>query len=269
MDFLLNLFVQVLTPNKVELTPAPTTHLVAPPTPLATPTAPTDAPAASPTPPALLASEPLPASPAGLVFKNVFQPEAGALNAGSVMQQRITLEQTVRENGVEYVDSCPSGERAEGYAHVSDFGTTLESSRSVTPYMTGRAEARSWFISSKTPPAEGLRVVVRNAATTQSIAQMPYTDREYDKGLRSESFIVGLADGHSSKFLAVKSGENQFVYQIKRGDQIVESGEFTANIGIDFQDVAKTTIIPRPKERLHCKRKDQDGHHGHDKHDRY
>ncbi len=271
-DFLLNLFVQVFKPKQVKLRPVPIEQPVAP-TPLPTP--PTTPFTATPSPltPQLttpetpvVASEPTPLSETGVVFKNIFQPEAGALNTGAVVQQRITSETTVRENGVEYVNGCRNDQRAEGYAHVSGSGTTVESSRSVTPYVTGRAEARSWFTSAKTPPAPGLRVIVRNASATQSIDPMPYTNREYDQGRRSESFVVSLGEAHNSKFLAVKLGENQLTYQIKRGDQIVESGEFVANIGIEFQNMAQTTTIPRRKEHLRCKPKDDHHQHKRDRH---
>jgi hypothetical protein len=205
-------------------------------------------------------ADPLFVSPAGLVFKNALQPDAGALNTGTIVQQQVTSETIQRENGTEYVDNCRKGQTAIGTPRTTGTGTSVEYNP-VSPYLSGLAEARSWFISRQTPPTPGLRVIVRNASLAQSMEQMPYTDREYSNGSRSEKFVVAIGDQHESKFFAVKSGTNHLIYQIKRDNQVIESGEFNVNIDVQVQNTSKTTRISRPKENLRCVGKEKDEKH--------
>jgi hypothetical protein len=101
--------------------------------------------------------------------------------------------------------------------------------RSTRTYMDEES-ARARFISITTPPAPGLRVVIRNI--TQGIDQnsIPYTDREYDKPPLSQEFKLRLGKSHSSRYLAVQEGKNNFSYEIKSKDSVIESGTFTASI---------------------------------------
>ena len=95
---------------------------------------------------------------------------------------------------------------------------------------TEEASERATFISSNTPPAPGLRVVIRNVTPGIDQNPSPHTDREYDKPPTSEGFKVSLGTIHRGRFLAVQPGENRFSYDIKRGNTIIESGTFTARI---------------------------------------
>jgi hypothetical protein len=195
----------------------------------------------------------------GLVFKNAVQLEADPVNQGHLLQQRVTRETTIQEQGTEYINNCAKDEVPIGSPHTSYGGGDTVSTIDVSPYPRGRAQVKSWFRSTKTPPAEGLRVIVRNPSVNNVADQLPYADRAYDHGMRSEGFIAALGTAHRSKFLAVKSGENQMIYQIKRGSQIIESGEFFVNISIDYQDVANVTTHSREKVPLPC----QDKHRKH------
>jgi hypothetical protein len=199
-------------------------------------------------------------SPAGLVFRTSTPGQLGSLNVGAVVQERVTRETQIQEQGAEYVDNCSADEKAVGHPHQTSYAPDVVSSRDVTPYESGQAQVRGSFVSTTTPPAPGLRVVVRNATFTQAIEQMPYTDREYDTGVRSEAFVGALGTAHRSKFLALQLGPNQFVYDIKRGNQVIESGRFTTTITQDFRDITQTTTVARPKYDLECrpKRRDRD-----------
>jgi hypothetical protein len=104
--------------------------------------------------------------------------------------------------GVRYVGECPGGQSAM---------------------------AQAKFISSKTQPAPGLRVVIRNSGDLIE-GQAPFTDRKYDQGKFSERLVMGLDDRHRQSFLAMQSGTNRLRYEIKRGDAIVESGNFEVMI---------------------------------------
>jgi hypothetical protein len=194
------------------------------------------------------------ADQAGLVFKNGVQLEAGPLNQASLLQQRVTRETTIQENGTEYVNRCAKDEMPIGIPGTHA-GSDSVSTVDVTPYPRGRVEVRSWFRSSKTPPAEGLRVIIQNLSVNDVPDQIPYTDRAYDSGMRSQDFIAALGTEHRLKYLAVKSGENQMTYQIQRGSQIIESGEFVVNIGIDYQDVTDVTKRERAQVTLPCQDK--------------
>jgi hypothetical protein len=214
------------------------------------------------------AIEPPPQPVGGLIFKNTYQAQVGALNVGTLLQERVTYRTEMRERGIEYVDHCGKGERAIGHPHTTyggGYGLETVFSGPVTPHLVGRPETSGWFISKKTLPGPGLRVIVRNISTPSlTTALMPYTDREYDKGGRSEGFIASLQTDHSSRFLGLQSGMNQFAYEIKRGDQVVESGKFTANIAEEVRDITETKTHSRQTENLRCEDiredRDKDGH---------
>lgn len=87
---------------------------------------------------------------------------------------------------------------------------------------------RARFFSKSTRPAPELRAVVRNTTFGFAGEQKPFTDREYFNGDVSEGFEMQFGDRHQGKFLAVRPGENQFEYEIKRGNQSIETGKFSA-----------------------------------------
>jgi hypothetical protein len=197
-------------------------------------------------------------STTGLVFRTSTPGQLGSLNVGAVVQERVTRETQIQEQGAEYVDHCGPDEKAVGHPHKTSYRSDIIASRDVTPYESGPAQVRGSFVSQTTPPAPGLRVVVRNATFTQATEQMPYTDREYHTGVRSEAFVGALDTQHRSKFLALQLGANQFVYEIKRGNQVIESGRFTTTITQNFRDITTTTTISRPKYDLECRPKHRD-----------
>ncbi|GAP97258.1 hypothetical protein [Leptolyngbya sp. NIES-2104] len=84
------------------------------------------------------------------------------------------------------------------------------------------------FFSKSTQPAPELRAVVRNVTFGFAGEQKPFTDREYFNGDVSEGFVIRFGDRHEGKFLAVRPGENQFEYEIRRGKQSIETGKFSA-----------------------------------------
>ncbi|MGG6266050.1 hypothetical protein ACQ4M3_04330 [Leptolyngbya sp. AN03gr2] len=96
---------------------------------------------------------------------------------------------------------------------------------------------RARFFSKSTRPAPELRAVVRNTTFGFSGEQKPFTDREYFNGDVSEGFVVRFGDRHEGRFLAVRPGENQFEYEIKRGNQSIETGKFSATF--DSQTVER------------------------------
>lgn len=100
------------------------------------------------------------------------------------------------------------------------------------------AMAQAKFISSKTPPASGLRVVIRNNGDLIE-GQAPFTDRKYDEGKFSERLVMGFADRHHQSFLAMQAGTNRLSYEIKRGDAIVESGAFEVSLS------SETALVSR------------------------
>jgi hypothetical protein len=128
--------------------------------------------------------------------------------------------------------------------------TVLQSSVDVTPYRQGRPKVTAYFISSKTPPAPGLRVMIQNQ--TVGSETLPYTDREYDQGSRSQSFTVSPGDAHKSKYLALLAGDNRMTYQIKRGDRVIDSGEFMVKLDIDNRNTTATKTLPRQVIEIPC-----------------
>ncbi|MCU0551513.1 MAG: hypothetical protein MUC48_19390 [Leptolyngbya sp. Prado105] len=115
---------------------------------------------------------------------------------------------------------------------------------------------RGRFFSQTTRPAPELRAVIRNTTFGFAGEAKPFTDREYFSGDVSESFNVRFGDQHTGRFLAVQPGENQFEYEIRRGQQVLESGKFSAK----FDE--KTIEQPREarnvwRETRYCRKYDK------------
>ncbi|OUC11824.1 MAG: hypothetical protein B0A82_25750 [Alkalinema sp. CACIAM 70d] len=139
-----------------------------------------------------------------------------------------------------------------GYSNESSYGPpVLVSSQNVAPYRQNTPRLRAFFISPTTPPAPGLRVVIRNQTIGSNPA--PYTDREYDAGSRSEDFNLSPGDDHHSKHLAVLKGQNLMTYQIKRGNVVLESGEFTVNVDIVDRYTSISKTLPRRVVNVPCR----------------
>jgi hypothetical protein len=206
-------------------------------------------------------------STTGLVFETTIQKELGKLNIGTLIQPQVTYVTEVQKTGVQYVDRCGQGQKAIGWPHTSgDGGTTTLSSGPVSPYYEKQAKIKGWFVSERTPPSPGLRVVVRNMSLKETSEPIPYSDREYDKGSRSEGFVAGLETEHQSRFLALQPGVNQFAYEIKRGEQVIESGQFTADITHQVKDISITKTHGPRQESLPCEHKREDKHKDGEKH---
>ena len=205
--------------------------------------------AANPPAPAITDSQ-LSDSKVGLVFKSGLDASPGALNIGRVVQQQFVLEDIWRERGVEYVNNCPQGKKAVASPRITEYGSDV-SQREIPPENVGQSEVRAWFISQTTTPASGLRVVVRNLSQAGS-GEIPYTNREYNQVPRSEDFIAALGNRHNSKFLSLNLGLNELSYDIKRGEQSVESGKFTVKITESTMPATRIVTIHRPKYELDC-----------------
>lgn len=106
----------------------------------------------------------------------------------------------------------------------------LHNLQTYTRNYTAEAPGRAVFISRTTLPTPGLRVVIRNVTPGIDQTPSPYTDREYDKTSTSEEFKVNVSANHRSRYLAVREGKNDFSYEIKRANTVIESGSFTTTI---------------------------------------
>jgi hypothetical protein len=107
------------------------------------------------------------------------------------------------------------------------------------------------FISATAPPAPGRRVKIQNVTEGMKNDPYPFTDREYDQGQYSQSFEFGIDDRHRGQAFSVLEGENEFEYEIRENNRIIEQGSFTAEVVIN--DVG---VFPRDticSEKLECR----------------
>lgn len=141
----------------------------------------------------------------------------GSVNAAELRVRTQTGYQTnqVEFRRVEYVGQCP--------------GTSISS-----------GPLRGEFVSDTTPPAPGRRVIIRNVTEGMKRDPSPFTDRDYSKGQYSQSFDFGIDDRHRTRTFSVFEGENEFEYEIREKDKVIEQGSFTADVLI--QDVG---VFPR------------------------
>ncbi len=136
------------------------------------------------------------------------------------------LDQTVALVGIRFTGECP-GEQV--------------------------ASTRARFFSRSTRPAPELRAIVRNVTFGFAGEQKPFTDREYFSGDVSEGFEMRFGDRHEGKFLAVQPGENQFEYEIKRGQQLIEAGKISATFEARTSEQERDSSLVW-RETKHCRR---------------
>ena len=125
-------------------------------------------------------------------------------------------------------------------ANTPEIGLEIEGSRTLnqativdTNYVgecpgEGAGTVRARFFSGAIAPASGQRVVVRNMTRGTAGDPSPYTDRDYSQGRNSESTTIAFGTRHGIKTLNVLEGLNDFEYEIKQGDRIVDKGKFSA-----------------------------------------
>jgi hypothetical protein len=200
--------------------------------------------------PELVSNQQLVESQAGLIFKSRLDAAPGVLNVGNLVQSVISSEETYRERGIEYVNRCPKGKKSVGYYRITDYGTDLVSKQEIS-VPVGRSETQAWFVSRTMPPAPGLRVVVRNASQAGS-GKIPYTDRDYSQAPQSEDFIAAIGEKHYQRYLSMNRGITDLTYEIKRGEQVMESGKFTVKLTEQQTYFTRTVTIPRPQQELDC-----------------
>lgn len=102
-----------------------------------------------------------------------------------------------------------------------------------------RDSFKARFRSSKTPPSDRRRVIIKNITTGMAGDPPPYTDREYSKGRLSEATTTEFGSDHSSKRLRVAFGINTFSYEIQDSGIPTESGTFTSNFDRRMQQVVR------------------------------
>jgi hypothetical protein len=91
------------------------------------------------------------------------------------------------------------------------------------------------FQSTTTQPAKDLEVVIRNVTAGIDDDPYPNLERDYDQGSTSERADIGFSADQIRVFIgrrtmAVMPGLNQFEYEIKDGDRVVEQGEFATRV---------------------------------------
>lgn len=96
--------------------------------------------------------------------------------------------------------------------------------------------SKAWFRSNTVLPAVGLRVNIRNVTAGINQNPSPYTDREYNQGDCSESFVIQQDTTHYLRYFAMVPGLNTLVYEIRRGNEVVETGTFTVTLISETQE---------------------------------
>lgn len=104
-------------------------------------------------------------------------------------------------------------------------------------------EVKAWFTSATTPPGEKRRVVIRNVTPGIDPDKQPYTDREYQEGTVSEATLIEFGTKHSSRRFHVIPGENEFQYEIKERENVIESGSFESILESDVKTETRNSSL--------------------------
>jgi hypothetical protein len=106
---------------------------------------------------------------------------------------------------------------------------------------------KAWFTSSSEPPKKGRRVIIRNISRGMSPDNFPHTNRDYIKGRSSEFTTITTGTEHrDSAFVVRPNYKNEFEYEIRQDNSVVERGQFSANV----QRSSNVSEIPREKEEV-------------------
>jgi hypothetical protein len=101
-------------------------------------------------------------------------------------------------------------------------------------------QPKALFVSDQVPSGKKRRVKIENV--TSGFKSTPYTDREYKDSNRSETMTLDLDYGHTLKYFRILPGQNRFTYRITERKELIDSGEFTAQVNIqDFFQVRNAT----------------------------
>jgi hypothetical protein len=95
---------------------------------------------------------------------------------------------------------------------------------------TDITQPKATFVADHVPTAKKRRVRVENV--TPGLKTTPYTDREYKSNNRSESTKLDLNYEHTLRFFRIIPGENRFTYRITERKELIDAGEFTAQVNI-------------------------------------
>jgi hypothetical protein len=95
---------------------------------------------------------------------------------------------------------------------------------------TAITQPKATFVADHMPTAKKRRVRVENV--TPGLKTTPYTDREYKSNNRSESTTLDLDYGHTLRYFRIIPGENRFTYRITERKELLDAGEFTAQVNI-------------------------------------
>jgi len=108
------------------------------------------------------------------------------------------------------------------------------------------SDTKAWFTSSSEPPKNGRRVIIRNISRGMSPDNFPYTDRDYSKGRGSESTKISIGTRHSGSAFVVKRDANEFEYEIRQDNSVVERGQFSSFV----RGSSTVSEIPREKKEV-------------------
>ncbi len=132
-----------------------------------------------------------PSSTTGLKFSNSQILNQGIITRTEIHTTTSTESKTVYRDPV-YPDDCSEIKPPAPFTiNISSFQPDQDT---YSVEETGEAT----FMSSSTPPAPGLRVIVHNITADMQGNPSPYTDREYDQGIRSEGFQVRFGTSHGA-----------------------------------------------------------------------
>jgi hypothetical protein len=74
----------------------------------------------------------------------------------------------------------------------------------------------------------------------------PYTDRDYSKGRGSESTKISIGTRHSGSAFVVKRDANEFEYEIRQDNSVVERGQFSSFV----RGSSTVSEVPREKKEV-------------------
>lgn len=123
----------------------------------------------------------------------------------------------------------PVGFIVDGQSELNAASITNIEYRGECPgQKAGTVPAR--FMSATTPPAPGRRVVVRNVSLGVRDNPFPFTDRDYSQGRSSEATLMSYGTKQELRTFSVIPGVNNFEYEIRQSDRVVDKGNFQATV---------------------------------------
>lgn len=110
---------------------------------------------------------------------------------------------------------------------VAKFGNSQQLQRRTKVYVAG-FPVRTGSVNLSVYDCRDGKLIIRNISRGMSPDNFPFTERDYSNGRSAESTDITFGTEHRGRVFVVRDDDNEFEYEIRENNSVVERGEFSA-----------------------------------------